>query len=578
MNWGKKATSVVKSYAQSQVKKAIGKWKAEANKLIRAGTWRTGIVTSLARGTGYASIGGFKVSLSAKLRIPSIADVINMAAGSGRSGEVLTIIQAMNALKSAFQGSKGISALNINNPLVTRVGINLSTSGTSAQTSRLGHQSDKVSNISGTNGAIEDTVKAVTDLEQTLASGGMKTTASSGSDKATKSFQNPTPVNRNNGITYIEIDGKPLDESYAKLLQRAVVHLTHEHRMSTVVLTFDNTLLQYTNDPLWDEYKPIRIKFGYKTTGFKQVGGTFYSLGPKLVFGQGAGNVGMVELTGVSEEFMMGLGQERIVWNNLTDSQIVQQIAKKYGFLAAVQDTLPVWGQVSQMNQSDWDFLEERAEQYGYQLYIENSILHFHKPLFRDSGIKMVYYKGDDSQISGFSVWGEPLQEGNVVEGSQIDPLSGLPYTVTSQDTDDPISQVGIGKFTTNAATYGTNSGVKRWADIVSYGGKPNQKYVYHSGRDPFVLQTEVQGFSENSRWIMKGMAKVVGVEWLRARDSIELAGVGRASGLYYMTDVYHKYERGLYTNEVLLTRTWKGGPGKSKVENTPTQLVEVQE
>lgn len=578
MNWGKRATSVIKSYAQSKVQKAVGKWKAEANKLIRAGTWRTGIVTSLARGTGYASIGGFKVSLSAKLRIPSIADVINMAAGSGRSGEVLNIIQSMNSLKSAFRGSFGIAGLNLNVSLTTRVDIDISASGIASKLASLGRQSEKPTNISGTTAGIVDAINAVTDLEQNIASGGQKTTASAGNSTATRSFQTPTPVSRMASAFIIELDGKPLEDSYAELVKKITVHLTHEHRMSRVSILFDNSLLQYTNDPIWDEYKPIRVKMGYKTTGFKQIGGTFYSLGPKMMFGQGDGSAGSLELVGVSEEFMMGLGQERVVWNNLTDSQIVQQIAKKYGFLAAVQDTLPVWGQVSQMNQSDWDFLEDRAEQYGYQLYIENSILHFHKPLFRDSGIKMVYYKGDDSQVSGFSVWGEPLQEGNAVEGSQIDPLSGLPYTVTSQDTDDPISQVGIGKFSTNAATYGTNSGVKRWADIVSYGGKPNQKYVYHSGRDPFVLQTEVQGFSENSRWIMKGMAKVVGVEWLRARDSIELAGVGRASGLYYMTDVYHKYERGIYTNEVLLTRTWKGGPGKSKVENTPTQLVEVQE
>jgi hypothetical protein len=578
MNWGKKATSVVKSYAQSQVTKAVGKWKAEANKLIRAGTWRTGVITSLARGTGFASIGGFKVSLSAKLRLPTISDIVNMAAGSGKSGEVLGIIQSMNSLKSAFRGSAGIAGLQINASITTRLDIDLSLSGVASKLATLGRQSNQVTNVSGVSGGIVDAVNAVTELEQTIASGGLKTTASSGNSTATKSFQTPTPVVRMASAFIIEIDGKPIEDNYASMVKRVTVHLTHEHRMSRVSILFDNDLLRFTNDPIWDEYKPIRVQMGYKTTGFKQIGGTFYSLGAKMMFGQGDGLAGSIELVGVSEEFMMGLGQERIVWNNLTDSQIVQQIAKKYGFLAAVQDTEPIWGQVSQMNQSDWDFLEERAEQYGYQLYIENSILHFHKPLFRDSGIKMVYYKGDDSQISGFSVWGEPLQEGNVVEGSQIDPLSGLAYTVSSQDTDDPLSQVGIGKFTTNAASYGTTSGVKRWADIVSYGGKKNQKYVYHSGRDPYVLQTEVQGFSENSRWVMKGMAKVVGVEWLRARDSIELAGVGRASGLYYMTDVYHRYERGIYTNEVLLTRTWKGGPGQSKVSNTPTQLVEVRE
>lgn len=577
MNWGSVATSAIKSYAQS-LSDTGQSWKAPQSRLLRPDLLETGNVSVLQSGTTYGAIGGFKVNLANKLILPTLNDIVNMSSGSNKIGEVLNIIQSMNSLKTAFNGSNGISGLTQDVPSSTEQGIVISTSGEAAHLSKLGKSSTKITNISGTTAGVAETVRAVTDLQQDIVSGGTKTTASTGSVLATKSFKNPYPTTRNNAVIFIEIDGKPLDDTYAPMLQKATVHLTHEHRMSTVSLIFNNDLLRFTNDPIWDEYKPIRVYFGYKTTSFRQVGGTFYSLGPKLMFGQGQGNVGSIELTGVSEEFMMGIKQERTVWKNMTDAQIVQQIAKKYNFLAAVQETEPVWDQVSQVNQSDWDFIEDRAEQYGYQVYIENSILHWHKPLFRDSGIKLLYFRGDDSQLAGFSVWGEPLQNGNIIEGSQIDPLTGNIYGVSSNNQDDMISQRGIGNFQKNSEGYGTSDNIRRWSDISTFGNIENKKYVYHSGRDPRILQTEVQGYCENSRWLMRGMAKSIGIEFLRARDSVELAGVGRASGLYYMTDVYHKYDGGIYTNDVLLTRTWKGGPGQSKVENVPLQLVEASE
>lgn len=577
MNWGSVATSAIKSYEQSLSTTGNG-WKAPQDRLLRPESFETGTASVLQSGTKYGSIGGFKVNLANKLILPTLNDIVNMSAGSVNIGEVLGIVQSMNALRTAFNGSQGISGLSKDIPTSVANGIVISTSGEAASLSKLGKSSLRVTNISGTTAGVAETIKAVTDLQQSVASGGTKTTASSGSTQATKSFQTPYPMNRNVGTVFIEIDGKPLDDTYLPMLQKATVHLTHEHRMSTVSLIFNNDLLRFTNDPIWDEYKPIRIHFGYKTTSFQQVGGTFYSLGPKLCFGQGPGNVGSIELVGVSEEFMMGIKQERTVWRNLTDAQIVQQIAKKYNFLAAVQETEPVWDQVSQVNQSDWDFIEERAEQYGYQVYIEDSILHWHKPLFRDSGIKLLYFKGDDSQLSGFTVWGEPLQNGNIIEGSQIDPITGNTYSVSSNNQDDMISQRGIGNFKNNAKSYGTSSSIRRWSDISTFGNLENTKYVYHSGRDPRILQTEAQGYCENSRWLMRGMAKSIGIEFLRARDSIELSGVGRASGLYYMTDVYHRYDNGAYTNEVLLTRTWRGGPGQSNVEKIPLQLVEASE
>ena len=102
MNWGSQATSRVKGLASK---------KANLDRLLRSDTWKSGNITSLQRGTRFGSVGGFKMGSLASLRLPSMQDIVNMVAGSGKAGDVLSIVQSMNSLRSAFQGSKGIAGL-----------------------------------------------------------------------------------------------------------------------------------------------------------------------------------------------------------------------------------------------------------------------------------------------------------------------------------------------------------------------------------------------------------------------------------------------------------------------------------
>ena len=560
MSWGKKAVRTATSLARKSA-------------LTSARRQISGIVSSLPLGTHYGALGGFRM-MEGELRLPTMADLVNLVSGTSGSGDVLGLIQSLNSLRTAFTGSSGIAGLLKNVPSDLGDGFAVSTGGQIALASKLGNTSKLIGNIQGIPKGAEHTAKALSDLEQTVNSGGKVTTISSGDEMSVRSLREPSPVIRNNAGVIVEIDGQVLSDIYVSRLQQVMVHLTHEHRMSTVKILFNNEDMRFTDDPIFDEYKPIRVRFGYASTGYQPVGGTFFSLGPKIICNGTTGR-DQIEITAVSEEFMMGIQEERKIWSNMSYSQIVQKIAEKYGFLAAVQNTHDVKEHTAQVNESDWKFLESLAVKMGYQVYIERGILHFHKPLYRDSGIRMVYNEGDNSQISGFTTWSEPLQNGFTVEATQIDPISGNTYTANSSSKDDPISQVGIGEYQERAKTSGK---AKRWSDITSFAGKSSKKYLYHGSRTPSNLFRETQGYSENSRWILKGLTRVIGVEWLQARDMIELAGIGHASGKYYMTDVYHRYEGGIYTSEVMVTRTWTGSSGESLEESEPVLLTEVRE
>ncbi len=66
---------------------------------------------------------------------------------------------------------------------------------------------------------------------------------------------------------------------------------------------------------------------------------------------------------------------------NQTDSDIVKKIAKEVGINThKIEDSGELHEYVFQENQTNMEFLRERAAMIGYELFIQDNKLHFHKP------------------------------------------------------------------------------------------------------------------------------------------------------------------------------------------------------
>src|SRR5262249_7314150 len=65
---------------------------------------------------------------------------------------------------------------------------------------------------------------------------------------------------------------------------------------------------------------------------------------------------------------------------DVTDSDIVSKIAKEAGLKADVDTTKTKFDYLVQTNQTDMEFLQERARRIGYWAYASNKELHFKKP------------------------------------------------------------------------------------------------------------------------------------------------------------------------------------------------------
>lgn len=382
--------------------------------------------------------------------------------------------------------------------------------------------------------------------------------------------QEPGAKDRSQMQFVLEIGGKVLDSTYAHFVEKINVCESADYCISTIKIVFSNDFLRFTDENFWEQDKPIKLWLGYRGVGLRRRGGLFYSCGPKYVFSKGeSGGKPKIILTGYDESFRLGRTEKRRVWRNMTDANIVREIAKEYNWGADVQDTKVLYEHVAQVNESDWKFLDRRARYYGFQIYLENGVLHFHEPRYRNSGIRMIYYKGNESQLNGLTVWQEVLQTAEEVVATQVDPLSKEVFQVASQEIEDEIT-----KQTKKDFKEGTIITSKT---ISSFQGEQSRLFMFEEGHKQTrsSLQEEVESFSRSTRWLIKGEGQVIGLENLRVRDVVDVIGCGRASGQYYVSNLSSDIASGAFVSNFKITRTWAGGFKGSKVAPKVLDLIQ---
>jgi len=83
---------------------------------------------------------------------------------------------------------------------------------------------------------------------------------------------------------------------------------------------------------------------------------------------------------GYDHRHRLARGRKTRTFAQMKDSAIASQIAREAGLRAQVEDTKVVLSYVIQGNQSDWEFLQRRAGQIGYEIYVKDKILYFRRP------------------------------------------------------------------------------------------------------------------------------------------------------------------------------------------------------
>jgi len=85
----------------------------------------------------------------------------------------------------------------------------------------------------------------------------------------------------------------------------------------------------------------------------------------------------MLTVHGYDYRHRLARGRKTRTFRSMKNSQIVMQLARDAGLAVRATDTQAVLPHVFQCNQSDWDFLQERASLSGCQAYVRGKTLHF---------------------------------------------------------------------------------------------------------------------------------------------------------------------------------------------------------
>lgn len=341
----------------------------------------------------------------------------------------------------------------------------------------------------------------------------------------------PTPAldERREPQYNIQIGGRNFDKVLYNRFVESIVATQETELMPICKIRLDNSKLELTNDKLWSEGTEISITMGTSETGLEDIG-NYLIQKPSFEFSSKDNPI--ITILGVGEIGKMVMsGEKRRKFKEVTDSDIARKIANEYGFETEIEETEDVYPEVVQVNQTDADFLRERAKLYGYRTYVHNGVLHFHPLRFNNSDIRFIYNSGEESNVRNAEFKINTYRKAVQVRKTQINPITEELIEATS----DPDIRNEISKRLNEEENIDMN-----YDDLTS---QNRAKFLVNSGhsQQQEEVNRQVQAAAQESRWVVDGSVETFGVESITAGEMVEIAGVERFDGLYYIPSCIHE-------------------------------------
>lgn len=377
---------------------------------------------------------------------------------------------------------------------------------------------------------------------------------SPGGTVGTTIFVDEKPTARTSAQVVLSVKGCKFPEAiYQALLEEITIEETTGLMMSMMVVKLANPHPAITDDAVWEEGAEMSVETGFPLTGLTKRHGKFYLMQPRASFGPKS----TIVLVGFGEEVKLGLTEKRRAFRKKADSDIVKEIAGEHGFDSDVEDTQPVHDQVLQANENDYKFLARRALLHGFQIFLQDGVLHFHKPRFEDSGVALAFEAGQQSSLSAFDVETRTFLRGAEWKVTQVDPLKLDIVDEVSKDDVDPVTKDMIAGV----------RGPRKWPELVSgVGGIRPMRFGVNIGHLQALgpLKEQVQALAESQRYVVAGRGSTFGLDQLRTNQAIEVMGMGKHSGKYFLTKVIHRIVGGSYSVDFEVVRSFTGGSSGS--------------
>lgn len=268
-------------------------------------------------------------------------------------------------------------------------------------------------------------------------------------------------------------------------------------------------------------------------------------------------------------------------FQDYTDADIVKQIAKELGIeLGTVDPSGEKHEYIFQENQTNMEFLRERAARIGFELFVQDGKLNFRKP--KQNEILKLQWLQD---ISSFRVRVTTAEQVKAVEVRSWD-YGKKEAIVARAPRQNQTSPVNLSQ--SNGPTTNPSDNLVITTTETGRGRDYSQKFGSNPPEPKMIVVDKPTATLEEAEAIAKSLfselegdfvcadAQGPGDPRIRPGKAIELKKMGPYSGQYYVTEGRHLYYEGIYTTEFSV-RGLRGGdllqtvssPGKLKPGQT---------
>lgn len=186
----------------------------------------------------------------------------------------------------------------------------------------------------------------------------------------------------------IKINGSDLAEDSMNKLFEVEVE-TSLYLPSMFIMRFYDDTVTLIDSTTFKEGTPVEIKTQEEgsttyTTIFK---GEITAIEPDFT----SESVAILVVRGYDRSHRLHRGTKSKVYVQMTDSDIVTQIANAAGLTPTVDSTTEVYDHVFQFGVSDWSFIHERARKNGFEVLIDDKTLYFRKASTTDGTVTLAW-------------------------------------------------------------------------------------------------------------------------------------------------------------------------------------------
>ena len=355
----------------------------------------------------------------------------------------------------------------------------------------------------------------------------------------------------------LEIDGQPAAEKLIEdILQISIEESLHLPSMFTIVVQ-NSKHPGRANQEIWEHAAALgmgkKIKLGFASSATEAMEFQEQKQG-WLIVGEitaiethfTSGSQAPIIVRGYDRSHRLHRGTHNRSFQKMSDANIVKKIIAEVGLSGStpvaryergqkitleagtIDSTSPAHDYVFQENQTNMEFLRERAARNGYELFIQDDKLHFHKPR-KENALSMKWLE----DLTSFRVRVSSAEQVREVE------VRGWDYKQKQSIVE-----------TANQETILTKTEYGKGAKISSeFGSSPKLTVVdqpIHSNKEAKTMADAL--FHELSDEFVQADAQAQGNPQIRPGRVATLQGMGKYSGEYYITDTHHRFSERVYS------------------------------